>query len=110
MRPEILGGPDTRVQLHMQRLQLVLDLGPGLTADLLADPLPVRGIAQRDHPAPAAGTGLVMGAGPAVAPVVEVDAVFAVAPAFGGAEGIRTPDPLHAMEVRYQLRYSPARP
>ena len=24
-----------------------------------------------------------------------------------GAEGIRTPDPLHAMEVRYQLRYSP---
>ena len=28
----------------------------------------------------------------------------------GGAEGIRTPDPLHAMEVRYQLRYSPARP
>ena len=28
----------------------------------------------------------------------------------GGAEGIRTPDPLQAMEVRYQLRYSPARP
>ena len=28
----------------------------------------------------------------------------------GGAEGIRTPDPLHAMEVRYQLRYSPATP
>ena len=29
--------------------------------------------------------------------------------AFGkcGAEGTRTPDPLHAMEVRYQLRYSP---
>jgi hypothetical protein len=27
-----------------------------------------------------------------------------------GAEGIRTPDPLHAMEVRYQLRYSPATP
>ena len=26
---------------------------------------------------------------------------------FGGAEGTRTPDPLHAMEVRYQLRYSP---
>jgi hypothetical protein len=25
----------------------------------------------------------------------------------GGAEGTRTPDPLHAMEVRYQLRYSP---
>gem|GEM_PF-6338509 len=27
----------------------------------------------------------------------------------GGAEEIRTPDPLHAMEVRYQLRHSPAR-
>ena len=25
-----------------------------------------------------------------------------------GAEGTRTPDPLHAMEVRYQLRHSPA--
>lgn len=30
--------------------------------------------------------------------------------AVGGAEGIRTPDPLHAMEVRYQLRYSPVSP
>lgn len=28
-------------------------------------------------------------------------------PIFGGAEGTRTPDPLHAMEVRYQLRHSP---
>ncbi len=25
----------------------------------------------------------------------------------GGAEGTRTPDPLDANEVRYQLRYSP---
>ena len=29
---------------------------------------------------------------------------------FGGAEGIRTPDPFHAMEVRYQLRHSPGSP
>ena len=28
---------------------------------------------------------------------------------FGGAEGTRTPDPLHAMQVRYQLRHSPVR-
>ncbi len=28
----------------------------------------------------------------------------------GGAMGIRTPDPFHAMEVRYQLRYSPLPP
>ena len=28
-------------------------------------------------------------------------------PLICGAKGIRTPDPLHAMEVRYQLRYSP---
>lgn len=27
---------------------------------------------------------------------------------FGGAEGNRTPDPLHAMQMRYHLRYSPA--
>ena len=26
---------------------------------------------------------------------------------FRGAKGIRTPDPLHAMEMRYQLRHSP---
>src|SRR5688572_19359913 len=26
---------------------------------------------------------------------------------FSGAEGTRTPDPLHAMQVRYQLRHSP---
>ncbi len=25
----------------------------------------------------------------------------------GGAKGTRTPDPLHAMQVRYQLRHSP---
>jgi hypothetical protein len=39
-------GPDARVQLGVQVLELVLDLGPGLAADLLADPLPVRGIAE----------------------------------------------------------------
>jgi hypothetical protein len=71
-----LDGPDASVQLGVQRLELVLDLGPGLAAELLADPLPAGVEAERDHPAPAAGTGLVVGAVPAVGPVVEVDAVL----------------------------------
>jgi hypothetical protein len=70
-----------RIQLAVQSLELVLDLGPGLAADFPADPLAVRIKPERDHPAPAPGTGLVMGAVPAVRPVIEVDAVFAVATA-----------------------------
>ena len=30
--------------------------------------------------------------------------------AANGAKEIRTPDPLNAIEVRYQLRYSPEKP
>jgi hypothetical protein len=60
-------------------LELVPDLGLGLAADLLADPLPVRVESERDHAAPAPSTGLVVGAVLAVFPVIEVDAVFAVA-------------------------------
>jgi len=30
-----LDGPHARIQLRVQRLELVLDLGPGLVADLL---------------------------------------------------------------------------
>ena len=45
----------------------------------IAQTLPVRVKAQRHYPAPASSAGLVKGAVPAVAPVVEVVAVFAVA-------------------------------
>jgi hypothetical protein len=76
-----LSGPQASIQLRVQRLELVLDLGPCLAADLLADPLAGRVETERDHPAPAPGTGLVMRAVPAVRPMIEVDAVFAVATA-----------------------------
>jgi hypothetical protein len=56
-----------RIQFGVQSLELVLDLGLGLAADLPADPLPVRVKAERNHPAPASRTGLVEGAVPAVA-------------------------------------------
>ena len=35
------------------------------------------------------------------------DLNVALTSTFGGAEGTRTLDPLHAMQVRYQLRHSP---
>jgi hypothetical protein len=41
---------------------------------------------------------------------IRQDGSFSVPPhgrLTGGAEGTRTPDPLHAMQVRYQLRHSP---
>jgi hypothetical protein len=67
------------VQLGVHSLELVLDLSPGLPADFPAEPLSVRVKTERDHPAPAPRTGLVMSAVPAVRPVIEVDTVFAVA-------------------------------
>ena len=79
------------VKLGVQSLELVLDLGPCVAADLLADPLPVRGEAERDHPAPAPSTGSMVSAVLAVRPVIEVDAVFAVATALsvGRAPSLR---------------------
>jgi hypothetical protein len=50
-----------------------------LAADLLADSLPIQAEAERDHAAPAPSAGPVVGAVPAVLPVIEIDAVFAVA-------------------------------
>jgi hypothetical protein len=40
-------------------------------------------------------------------PEMQRTASIAGRPADGGAEGTRTPDPLVANEVRYQLRHSP---
>ena len=66
-------------QSSVQRLELVLDLGPRRAADLLADSPAVRVETKRDHRAPAPSAGLVMGAGAAVRPVIKVDTVFVVA-------------------------------
>lgn len=74
-------GPHTCVQLCVQVLEPVPDLGPGLAADLLPEPRPVRVEAERYDAAPLARTGPVVGAVTAVGSVVEVDAVFAVATA-----------------------------
>jgi hypothetical protein len=76
-------GPDTGVQFRVQRLELVLDLGLGLAADLAADPLPVHVETERDHPAPAPRTRLVMVTIPAVALEQGPDLQE-----LGGAEGI----------------------
>jgi len=59
-------------------LELVLDLGPGLTGHLPPDPLAIHVKAKRHHATPAANARPVMDAIPAVAPVVEVDAVLAI--------------------------------
>ena len=39
--------------------------------------------------------------------LADVQTAHPVGCAVRGAEGTRTPDPLHAMQVRYQLRHSP---
>jgi hypothetical protein len=43
--------------------------------------------------------------------IVKINAISGTRPVTcgyrSGAEGTRTPDPLHAMQVRYQLRHSP---
>ena len=38
-----------------------------------------------------------------------VSDLCALVNSYGGAEGTRTPDPFHAMEVLYRLSYSPVR-
>lgn len=71
----------SRVQVGVSVLELLLDLGTGLAGHLPPDPLPVRVEAERDHPAPAARTRPVVRTVATVTPVVEVDAVLAVATA-----------------------------
>ena len=44
---------------------------------------------------------------PSLAPIARTP-TWPLTSEFGGAEGTRTPDPLHAMQMRYQLRHSPA--
>ena len=69
------------------------DLSLGLAADLPAQTLPIRIEPQRDHTSPAPSAGLMKGTVPAVAPVVEVDAVFAAATARSPSHtGIARPD------------------
>jgi hypothetical protein len=71
--------PHARVEFGVHLFELVSNLSLGLAADLLANPLTVRVEAERDHAAPAPVTGPVTSAIPAICPVIEVDAVFAIA-------------------------------
>ena len=63
---------------------------------------PRRSTASRTWPAASAANTNAAGAGAPTASLVGTVH-------FGGAEGTRTPDPLVANEVRYQLRHSPLR-
>src|SRR5262249_58696741 len=64
----------SRIEVRVEILQLVPDLGLGLTADLLAAPLPIRAEAERDDTTPPAITALVVPAVTALSRVVTVDA------------------------------------
>ncbi len=90
----------------MQGLQLVLDLGLGLAANLLPDPLPVRAEAERYDAAPTSGADFVVAAVTAVTGVVEVDAVFAVAtPTYGSYATTWLPEWLPKM-IKVKRRYA----
>src|SRR5262249_58215141 len=76
-RAPLVTRADPRIEVRVEILQLVPDLGLGLTADLLAAPLPIRAEAERDDTTPPAITALVVPAVTALSRVVAVDAIFA---------------------------------
>jgi hypothetical protein len=71
--------PHARVQVGVESLQLVFDLGLGLPADLLPGPLTVRAEAERDNATPPARAAPVMAGVVALTHVIEIDGVFAKA-------------------------------
>jgi hypothetical protein len=127
------GRPDADLEVAVELPELVLDVLLGPAGHLAAYPVAVGAVAKRHRAAPPPGAPFVKPRIAAVAGVVKVDGIIAetapthalrvsilapgmapgdtsctqIRPLTCGAKGARTPDPLLAKQVLFQLSYSP---